>query len=126
MEDGITVRAGDLEPLEFEIGAGGRTNLDDLQSAELYGRFLGATTNQIDGVQCVVADSASMLLRFNPDGAGPAGTGAFDVTVPPGSKRRLRCYVKLTWTDGQDSRHPAKDDGSLDVWITPNYEGGAG
>lgn len=114
------VRAGDSEPLEITVNATGLSNLDDLDSAVLYARVDGATTNHVDGGTCTVASSANRTLSFDPTGQGPDSGLAFDLDIT--ETTRVRCYVLLTWTDGDETRHPAKEDNTLDLMITPNYE----
>lgn len=114
------VRAGDTEPLEITVDATGLDNLDDLDSAVLYARIYGSETNHVDGATCSVASSANKTLTFDPTGNGPDSGLAFDLDVT--KPTRVQCYVRLTWNDGDETRHPAKEDGSLDLWITPKYE----
>jgi hypothetical protein len=116
------VRAGDTEPLEITVGAAGVTDLDGLTSAVLYGRIDGEATNQIDGAACTVADSATMLLSFDPAGAGPSAADAWDLAPAEGEPIHIRCYVLLTWSDTQTTRHPAAEDGTLDIYVTASYE----
>jgi hypothetical protein len=116
------VRAGDTEPLEITVGAAGVTDLDELTSAVLYGRVDGEEANQIDGEECTVADSETMLLSFDPAGAGPEGGDAWDLAPDEGEPVRIRCYVLLTWSDTQTTRHPAAEDGTLDIYVTASYE----
>lgn len=114
------VRAGDTEPLEITVNATGVTTLDDLTTAVLYARVDGETTNHVDGGACSVLVSADMTLTFDPDGEGPDGGLAFDLDVTEPTK--LLCYVLITWSDGDETRHPAAQDGTLDLWVTPKYE----
>lgn len=112
------VRAGDTEPLEITIGANGVSNLDDASTVVLYARKEGADTNHVDGATCTVSDSAAMTVSFDPAGNGPSGADAFAV----GDEGRYDCYVKITWSDGDETRHPAKDDDTLDLVVTEAFE----
>lgn len=111
----ITIRAGDTEPLPFTVGATGVTNLDDVSSAKFYARAVSASENHVDGAPATVADSATMTMAFDPDGAKKGGGNAFDTAGV------YRCYAVLTWSDGDETRHPA----ALDVFsvvVTDNFE----
>ena len=114
------VRAGDTEPLEFTVGATGLESLDGLVSAELFARVDGEDENHVHGAPCSVFDSEERVLRFDPEGAGPDGSDAFDLDIT--EPTRVRCYVLITWADGDTTRHPAADDGTLDLHVTPRYD----
>jgi hypothetical protein len=110
------IRAGDTEPLEITVSATGVSSLDDADTVVLYAREASAETNHVDGAACTVSDSAAMEVTFDPVGAKSGGGNAFD---EPGT---YLCYVKITWTDGDITRHPARDDGTLTITVTANLE----
>lgn len=114
MSTAIVIRAGDTEPLELTVNAAGLLNLDELDSAVLYMRAVGADTNHVDGAALSVVDSAAKTLRFDPVGAAADGGDAFD------EAGRYRGYLLLTWTDLDETRHP--DNGDLTVTVLSNYE----
>ena len=100
---GIYLRPGDTEPVTITVDATGLANLAALASATLYMRLVGAATNHVEGAALTIADSATRTLRFDPVGAKAGGGDAFDA---PGI---YRGYVLLTWTDGDETRHPSHD-----------------
>lgn len=101
MPQTITVRAGDTEPLDITIGATGLSDLTSLDTAVLHLRKDGAATNHVDGAALVVPDEDGLVVRFDPLDAKVGGGNALDT---PG---RYRGYVLATWTDGDETRHPA-------------------
>lgn len=116
MANPIYVRAGDTEPLEMTVGATGVSTLDDVSTVVLYARETRSTENHVDGASCTVSDSSAMEVTFDPLNNKSGGGNAFDVAG------RYRCYLKITWSDGDITRHPAQDDGTLDVVVTEGYE----
>jgi hypothetical protein len=111
------VRAGDTDPLAITVGATGLTDLDDLSSAELYARLEGAEVNHVDGAACSVLVSADLTLTFDPVGNGPEGADAFST----GDEGTYFCYVKITWSDGDETRHPAAEE-EMRLDVVENYE----
>lgn len=109
-----TVKAGQTEPIEFTLDANNIDDLDDLDTAELYVRKNGETTNHVDGVALSVKDSAAQLLQFNPDGNAADGGVAFDETG------LYLIYVKATWNDNDETRHP--DEGYVEREIEETWE----
>lgn len=110
------VRAGDTVPLTIIVG--GPADLTDVATAELFARLKGADTNHVDGAACTIPDENVLEVEFDPAGNGPAGGDAFGV----GSEGTYVCYVRLTYDNGDTSRHPRADDGSLDITVTEAYE----
>jgi len=104
MAQNILIRAGDTEALTITVDAGNLSNLDNVQTAALYMRERGASSNHIDGASLTVTDSANRELSFDPVGAKVGGGDAFDV---PGV---FRGYVVLTHSDGTTTRHPSETD----------------
>lgn len=113
MPQTITVRAGDTEPLEYTIGATGLANLDALTTATLILWRAGQQDNHVEAA-VDVADSAALLLRFDPVGAKVGGGDALD---EPG---QYRGYTRCLWSDGDETRHPAESD--LVITVTSNRE----
>lgn len=115
------VRAGDTEPLIIDLDPdddAGFDDLSELSSAVLYARLDGADANHVDGAACSVSDSANKLLSFDPVGNGPSGDDAFDT----GDEGTYYCYVRVTWSDGDITRHPPSNDGTLRLDVVANYE----
>lgn len=110
------VRAGDTEPLEITVSAVGVTDLTAATNAVLYARETSGSTNHVTAGACTIPDTAEMVVSFDPVDAKVGGGNAFDA---PGT---YRCYVRITWSDGDTTRHPAKDDGTLDITVTESYE----
>lgn len=125
----IYVREGDLEPLQltisgYKIASGVRAalaNLDDLDTAVLYMKKRGDDQNHVDGASLTVG-AAALSLIFDPASNGPSGANAFGA----GSAGTYDGYILCTWTDGQTTRHPGKDDSGgypdLHVVVTSNLE----
>lgn len=111
----ITLQAGDTEPLEIVVSATGLANLDDVSTAELYMRLKDASTNHVDGVSLTISDSAARKVEFDPVGAKSGGGDALD------AEGRYLAYVKLTFNDGDFTRHPGFPR-FLVVDVIPNYE----
>lgn len=96
------VKAGDTEPITFTVELTGVSDLDDLSTAELYAREISSSTNHVDGAPCTVHDSEEMELAFDPVDNGPGDANAFAI----GDEGDYDVYVKLTWADGDTTRHP--------------------
>lgn len=114
MSTTISVRAGDTEPVDVTISASGLSDLSDLDSAVLYARKAGSPTNHVAAGALTVADSSARKLTFDPAGKKVGGGDAFDEVGI------YRVYVLATWTDGDQSRHPA--DSEITVDVRENYE----
>ena len=118
----IHVVAGDTETLTITVGATGLSNLDDLTSAALYlaKRTVASnpdtveTTNHVDGATLTTLSSAAKTLTFDPVSAKNGGGNALD------AEGTYQGYVKLTWNDGDITRHPAE--GRLIVVVADSYE----
>lgn len=101
----LTIKAGDTEPITWKIDLTGESNLDNVSSAVLYARKVGATSNHVDGATATVSDSANKELEFDPVGNATDGSNAFDT----GDEGTYRTYTKVTWSDGDITRHPGED-----------------
>lgn len=112
------VRAGDTEPLEITVGATGVADLTDATTVVLYAREEDADTNHVDGATCTIPDTAEMVVSFDPAGNGPGGANAWDT----GDEGTYECYVLITWADGDETRHPAAEDGTLKITVTEAFE----
>lgn len=110
------IRAGDTEPLEITIDAVDLDDLAEFASGALYARKSGASTNHVDGAEVTVADSAAKTVRFDPVGAGPAGADAFGI----GDEGSYDVYVQITWSDGDETRHPGGT--PLRLVVTESWE----
>lgn len=97
-------KVGDTEPITYNVGLTGESNLDNVSSAVLYARPRGGSTNHVDGATVTVSDSANKELEFDPVGNGPAGADAFKDNDDAG---RYEVYTLITWNDGDTTRHPA-------------------
>lgn len=116
----MEVRAGDTEPIDIDLdpdGDASYANLDTVSAVLLYARLEGGSTNHVNGVSCVVADSPNKIVRFDPLGNGPGGANAFDT----GDEGTYYCYVRVTWTDDDVTRHPPGEE-ELRLDVIPNYE----
>jgi hypothetical protein len=116
MADTIYLRAGDTEPLTFTISATGLENLEGLDTATFYVRRLGQVANHVTAGALAVEDSDALSLTFDPVDAKVGGGDAFD---EPGT---YDCYTLATWDDGDETRHPGKEDEFLRVEVLENYE----
>lgn len=114
----IYVRAGDTEPLEIAVDATGLDDLTGLASAVLYMRKTTATTNHVDGATVTVPDTAVKQVRFDPDSNGPGGADAFAI----GDEGTYRGYVKITWSDGDVTRHPGDPGEDLRILVSQGLE----
>ena len=110
------IRAGDTAPLTITVGATGVSNLDDVSTVVLYAREQSAATNHVDGASCTVSDSAAMEVTFDPLNNKSGGGNAFE------AGGTYECYVKITWSNGDITRHPARDDGTLTIYVVANLE----
>lgn len=110
----ITLKQDNTEPIEFTLDADNISDLDDLNTARLYARRDGATSNHVDGVALSIQDSAAQTVRFDPVGNAADGGDAFDETGV------YKCYVKADWSDGDTTRHP--DEGFTVINIEGHYE----
>lgn len=108
------VRQGDTEPIHIVVEATGLDDLSTLSTATIYLREENAASNFVDGASLSVASSAQKRLAFDPVSAA---VGSVDATSVVGT---YKGYVLLTFTDGDTSRHPAKE--FLILKVTPNYE----
>ena len=117
----MKVRAGDTEPLIIDLDPDSDadfTDLDEVTTAVLYARKSGEIENHVTAGECTVSDSEAKLLSFDPVGQGPSDANAFDT----GDEGTYDCYVLVTWSDGDTTRHPAKDDGTLRLDVEENFE----
>ena len=110
----ITIRAADTEPLTVTISADGLSDLTAASTATLYARRKGSTTAHVDGAACTIPDTNALDITFDPVGAAVGGGDAFDVAG------EYECYVKVTWSDGDITRHPG--DTYLGVTVTDTFE----
>jgi hypothetical protein len=98
----ITIWAGDTEPLDFEnISAGGRDDLTDVTSASLFLWHDADDSKYVDGRSVTITATAGSG-SFDPAGNGPTGGAAFKV----GDHGLYRGFLRLTWSDGNTTRHP--------------------
>lgn len=110
----ITVRAGDTEPLTINVDATNLTDLANASSAKLYLRKAGESSNHAEASVTIV--SGAKKVTFDPAGAA---SGGGDALTEAGT---YKGYVKITWTDGDVTRHPGDDDDDLTITVTPNLE----
>lgn len=110
----ITIKEDDTDPLTFTIDATGISNLDNLSSAAVYARKVGASSNHVDGASASVKTSADQTVEFDPAGNAVGGGDAFD---EPGE---YKVYVKATWADGDVTRHPG--DGFNWIIVESSFE----
>lgn len=115
LRDIIHIRAGDTEEIDIIVGATGISDLSALTTATFYARKEGATANHVTAGAMSIADSAAKKLRFDPVNQKVGGGNAFDAAGT------YDCYCKLTWSDGDVSRHPGKED-FLQVIVTEHFE----
>lgn len=98
----LKIKAGDTEPIMFNVDLSGVDNLDNVSSAALYARKKSTSKNHVDGATATVSDSANKELSFDPESNAADNSNAFDT----GDEGHYRVYVKLTWSDGDITRHP--------------------
>lgn len=110
----ITIKKDDTEPLEFTVNASGVDNLDDVNTVEVYARKVGSDANHVDGASGSVSDSANQKVEFDPVGNAADGGDAFDEVGA------YEVYLKVTWSDGDFTRHPGS--GFNTVNVTRNFE----
>ena len=110
----ITIRAGDTDPLDINVDATGLDDLTEVDSAVLYMRKDGESANHVDAEALTIPNTANKVVRFDPVNAKVGGGNAFDTAG------RYRGYVKITFTDDDESRHPEHDD--LVVNVIANLE----
>lgn len=110
----ITVKKDDTEPLDIEVDAAGMPNLDQVDTVEFYMWKRGRDTNVVDGSGASVKNSSDQIVEFDPDGAHTDGGDAFQSTGT------YLAYLKISWDDGDTTRHPA--DGHLEIHVQDNRE----
>lgn len=127
--DRVELWAGDTEPLTFTFSLTASESLatGNVSSVKLYAREANAATNEVDGVALTSVSVSSTDNGdgtyavsgsgiFDPAGSGPDSTDAFN------DAGTFRCYLTVTWDDGDQTRHPAPDQGALWITAKANYE----
>ena len=109
----IELWAEDTEPLEVTVSAAGVSTLDNVSSVAWYFTDEGGTAH-VDGAAGTVSDSANMKIQLDPVNAKSGGGNAFDAAGT------YEGYAKLTWSDGDITRHP--NGSSLFVVVNANQE----
>lgn len=112
----LNIKAGDTEPITYNVDLDGQDNLDNVSSAALYAREVDASTNHVDGATVTVSDSANKELEFDPVNNASNGSNAFDT----GDESTYHVYTKITWSDGDITRHPGE--GYREWRVEPNFE----
>lgn len=111
----ITIWAGDTDELNLEnIGTAGTTGLSDVSSAALY-LWNAADDSKYVTNKSVTITATSAKGTFDPAGAGPTGGDAFKV----GDHGTYRGFLRLTWSDGDTTRHP--NDHQLTIVVLENH-----
>lgn len=111
----IVIWAGDDEPLELEnISVGSRDDLTDVSSAALYLWDASDDSKYVTGKTVTITATAG-TGSFDPAGNGPTGGAAFKI----GDHGTYRGFLKLTWTDGNTTRHP--NDHQLTIVVLENH-----
>lgn len=106
----ITVRAGDTKKIPLKnVGVESEDNLDEVVSAELYLSKEGEDGNHVDGVGLEIVNRKNGKLSFDPEGAKSGGGNALDRVGT------YKGHIKLTWTDGETTRHPNNRDLYVEV-----------
>lgn len=123
----LMVKAGDTEPIDYQIGITSDSELDtsDINSASLYARK--GDTNHVDGASVSVDGVSSSQnsdgtwdmtfdLSFDPVGNGPNGNDAFAT----GDEGIYDVYTKVDWSDSDQTRHP--NDSNRTWRVLENFE----
>lgn len=113
----IRLVAGETEPITgyAYLTSAASLSTSDLSTLVLYVRKALATTNHVDGADISSGATVASVLQsdgtylvtitwtFDPVDAKNGGGNAFDAA---GS---YQCYPKITWTDGDVTKHRADD-----------------
>lgn len=112
----ITIWAGDTEPLDLEnITVGNGASLTNVSTSEMYLWKDEDDSKYVTGATTVTITATANTAAFDPAGAGPTGGDAFRV----GDDGVYRGFLKLTWNDGDTTRHP--NDHQLTIHVLKNH-----
>lgn len=108
--DWLKVKQNSSEPEEIIIDAEGLDDLSNVDTAELYMRPKDGGDKVVDGASLSVSEEGPLSsgeagkVQLDPDGAHVDGDNAFK------TEGDFVAYVKLTFTDQDDTYHPEGDD----------------
>lgn len=112
----ITIWAGDTEPLPLvNIADDNDTSLTNVTGTEMYLWDDADDSRYVTAATTISLTATAATATFDPAGAGPTGGDAFKV----GDHGTYRGFLKLTWNDGDTTRHP--NDHQLTIVVLENH-----